>query len=385
MLNSFHRLLNYTSAIFISGMSPLIAQVDISSASYPVRTDWSESVGTMNISTFVFQDRNGNGTYDIGDRPFAGIFVALGKDEQPIIGMRSNVNGFANFKASSSDIETPLSTAGFYEFVVVPPPGWYVSTENAAQIRELIEVPGSIAGFGLREMMRPVGLVPYTFVRGTVSDGVHVTTIDALRDGEVVASADIQDDGQFLIPLDSNTYVLRIGEETRPLTVDNFPIDIGTFATTGISSLPSTIINFDDLAASGLQKIPNGYGGLNWFNLNALSASFTSGSIGYQNGATSGHNVVYTSSGHPTEITHVDGFNFHSVMLTLAWPDAEGETAIIEFFRGEELILTDTVGISAFSPIKYAPMIADIDRVVIRSEHYWQVVLDDLTVSYIEN
>ena len=92
----------------------------------------------------------------------------------------------------------------------------------------------------------------------------------------------------------------------------------------------------------GLRKIPSGYAGLNWFNLNAISRDFAGGNDGYVNGNTSGDRMaLLQASGNPAELWSDKPFGFHSVMISAAWLNAEGETAQIESWRGDELAADD--------------------------------------------
>ncbi len=360
---------------------PVFAQTAVSTeALYPRRTDWSESAGQVKISSYVYHDYNDNGIYDLGDRAFAHIVAALGFEEVALTSVRTNSNGFANFTSSAVVEGTDLSKPGLYELAIIPPPGWRITSGNAIQPRELIVVSGSNGGFGLANMPVPVGLSQIKFVRGTY-DGALPAQARVLKDGLVVAERSVNDDGQFIVPVSTGDYILEIGGIRQNIRVDRFPLDIGLFDETYVTDKSEQEYGFDDLAPKGLQKVPNGYAGLMWFNFNALSSSFAARSVGYQNGATSGEIILYTSSGHPTELSSDTPFDFLSVNLSVAWPEAEGEEAIIEYYRGDKLVLTDAVALSVYGPVSYQPMMRDVTQVKIRSKHYWQIVLDDMVVA----
>ena len=139
-------------------------------------------------------------------------------------------------------------------------------------------------------------------------------------------------------------------------------------------------IDFNDVTPRGLRKIPSGYAGLNWFNLNAISRDFQGGNEGYVNGNTSGDHMCYTSSGHPGELWSDRPFGFHSVMLSSAWLRSEGEICIVESWRSDELVARDEIAVSALTPVHYAPMLRGITRIRFASKHYWQIAIDDLAI-----
>lgn len=357
---------------------PVLSQTD--SFFYPMRTDWSRSTGETNLSIFVFNDLNGNGIYDLGDRAMPGIVTGLSHNDTPISVSRTNINGFANCAASSSHASVPISAPGAYDFEVFMPPGWRVSTENKVQQREIIHVEGSNAGLGMANMLHPVGLERYKFIRGTFGMD-DFGTLMLVQNNEVIAEVDISPNDEFLWPVDPGVYELVSGNIRREVRVDAYPVDIGTFATAQAYDTQARVIDFENMAPSGLQKTPNGYGGLDWFNLNIIASAKLVDDIGYANGATSGYNVLYNSSGHPGWIAAEYPFAFIDINLTVAWPQAEGEEALFSFYRGDELVLQDHIGLSAYGPITYQPLLSGITRVELSTQHYWQVVIDDLRVN----
>ncbi|TIO78968.1 MAG: hypothetical protein E5Y00_13045, partial [Mesorhizobium sp.] len=135
------------------------------------------------------------------------------------------------------------------------------------------------------------------------------------------------------------------------------------------------------ITTRGLSKIPSGYAGLDWYNLNAMSRDHTRNSEGYVNGNVSGAYIAYTSSGHPAEFGRAAPFGFHSVMLSAAWLRSEGESALVESWLGDELIARDEVTLSALAPVQYAPMLKAVTRVRLSTKHHWQMVLDDLVLA----
>jgi hypothetical protein len=350
-------------------------------AAYQSRNDWSMSRGDLNLSSYLFFDLNENGILDLGDRPLANIAVALRQGENEITVSRSNINGFANFSASSTYANAPLHEPGLYEFVVLVPPGWFTTTNNVDQERELISMPGSNCGVAfMGDMLKPVGLAPTTFIRGTYS-GNAAAEVSLTHEGKVIASKLLAPEERFSWPADTGHYVLKSGDFTHNVNVDFYPVDIGSIG----SEMPSTATprraDFEDVVSTGLRKVANGYHGLNWFNLNAMRNDFSNGGSGYTNGTTSGCYILYTSSGHPCEISNDQPFDFLQVNLTNAWPAADGQSMVVEYFRGDDKVREDRVPLSSLCPVTYQPKIANVTKVRMVPEHYWQVVLDDLVVS----
>lgn len=352
-----------------------------SSLDYALRRDWSRREGILNYSSFVFFDVDRDGTYGIGDRPMGGIRVRLSGERGFLFSSRTNGNGFANFTTGLGG-KVAIRQPGLYTFTVSVPPGWTVTTGNDLQTKDFIRIEGSSSGLGTEEMVRPVGLAPERILRGRLPDGVAVTVATFQGDREF-GSDTLRGSFQYRVPDNADTVRLRGEGIDRVVRVGTYPVDVGllepTMALSPISGTP-VIIPFDDVTPRGLRKIPSGYGGLNWFNLNVVSRDFQGGSQGYVNGNTSGDHMAYTSSGHPAEFWSDMPFDFIGVMLSAAWLDSEGETGIIECWRGEERVRRDTVELSALTPVHYMPMLPKLTRVRLSTAHYWQMVVDDLTI-----
>ena len=356
------------------------AQGALSQELYNFREDEIVSRSEVHISQYVFHDLNRSGTYDLGDRSMAHVVVAVGDGETAVAAVRSNVNGFANISTSATGEDALINHTGTFEYVVIPPPGSWVTTGNGTQLIDVIVVPDTNGLLAAARMPDPVGIAQYTFIRGTYEGNLPAVARVVLN-GETIAESSVHPDGQFLIPIDSGEYLLEVGDSQRDVQVGGYPVDIGTMSVVSIDITDAETLGFDDLAPLGLQKVPNGYGGIGWFNLNAMSSQFTPDGVGYQNGTTSGFNIAYTSSGHPAELYHEDGFDFLSANITVAWPDGEGEQVVFEYYREEELIATDSIGLSAYGPISYQPMMENVTFIKITPLHYWQVIFDDVQIS----
>jgi hypothetical protein len=358
---------------------------------YAVRQDWSGNHGKLNHSSFVYFDADRDGRYGLGDRPMAGIVVRLHDgDGRFVAAARSNRGGFANFLASTKRRAAPIHVAGSYRFTVSVPPGWRSSSANEVQSQHLRLLPGSPTGLVSEAMLQPVGLFPIRRLSGRVADGVSAS-ISVMAKGQEVAVHPLSDGAGFRLDLPDDADAIEIsgGGVERRLGLSAYPTELGLLLPEDAVSenavmdgaVPLQTIGFDDVTTRGLRKVPFGYAGFTWFNLNALARDHTEGSEGYVNGNISGDHVCYTSSGHPAEFSSDQPFGFHSVMLTAAWLKSEGETALVESWLGDRLIASDTIILSALAPVHYAPMLAEVTRVRFSTSHYWQLVLDDLVVA----
>jgi len=345
---------------------------------YPSRSDWSDSRGKTNLSVFVFNDTNGNGIFDVGDRALADIATGLRKDRTPLSVVRTNISGFANYPTSVSQKSVTISEIGNYDFEVFIPPGWRITTQNQVQQREIELAAGSISGLGMAEMLHPVGLEQIRFIRGTYGLP-NAGQLELWQNGSLISEAQLSVGEEFLFPVAPGAYQLISENTRRAVRVGSLPVDIGTFNRLSRTSVSGQNIDFEALAPYRLQKLPNGYNNLNWFNLNVIRASV--GDVGYVNGATSGSNVLYTSSGLPASISANTNFDFVQANLSVAWPQAEGEQIILSFYRGEALVLQDKIGLSAYGPISYQPFLPNITRIELSTAHNWQAVLDDIVVN----
>ncbi|MGX5842421.1 hypothetical protein ACWGTI_17030 [Mesorhizobium sp. ArgA1] len=353
---------------------------------YAVRRDWSDSRGQLNYSSFVYFDADRDGRYGLGDRPMAGIMVRLHDGEGRLVAAaRSNRAGFANFKTSTKRRAAPIHVPGNYRFTVSVPPGWRSSSANEVQSQHVQSLPGSPTGLVTEAMLQPVGLFPARQLSGRVADNISAS-VSVTRNGQVVAVHSLGNGAGFRVDLPDDVDAVEITGDgvARRLALSAYPTEVGLLspenaAIDGAASLQT--IGFDDVTGRGLRKVPSGYAGFTWFNLNAMARDHIDGSEGYVNGNISGDHVCYTSSGHPAEFSSDRPFGFHSVMLTAAWLKSEGETALIESWLGDRLVASDTVTLSALAPVHYAPMLAAVTRVRFSTRHYWQLVLEDLVVA----
>lgn len=350
---------------------------------YAVRRLWSHGPGKLNYSSFVYFDVDRDGRYGLDDRPMAGVMARLSGADGHILRSRSNGNGFANFTSSVWSRRAHIGKPGTYEFTVSVPPGWICTSGNAVQSRTFSLIEGAPAGIGADEMVRPVGLAPLRTLSGRTA---NEATIWVLAGERTLLCEKAAPGASFRVTIPDEADAVRVegaGAERR-LALSPYPADMGALSVTRTpiaAGAALETIDFNGVTPRGLRKIPSGYAGLDWFNLNAMSRDFQPGHEGYVNGTTSGDHMCYTSSGHPAEFSSDQPFGFHSVMISSAWLRAEGETAKVESWRGTELVASDEIVVSALTPTHYAPMLSDVTRVRFSSKHYWQLAIDDLVLA----
>ena len=359
---------------------------DDPSGDYAVRQDWSSLDGEINYSSFIYFDVDRDGRYGVGDRPFGGIRVRLRRSGDVIASARTNNNGYANFKSSATNAKAPLHSPGVYEFVVSVPSGFTTTSGNQIQSAELKLRPGSLCGIASDEMLQPVGLAPNRIIGGRLPKNAQLSVKALDRLGGVAGEAEYFNQTAFRYPIpdDADEIEVSMADLTRRMPASPYPSDLGLFDPSRGALDPNRrteTINFDDVNPRGLRKIPSGYAGLNWFNLNAIARDFTKMGQGYVNGNTSGDYTAYVSGGYPALIYSDTPFDFIGVHLTAAWLNAEGDTGIIEVWRGDDLVAKDSVTLSALTPVFYNPCLPGITRIRLTSEHYWQIVLDDLVIA----
>lgn len=394
-----------TAAVFVTFYSLMavatsaIAQ-DLQEAQkyYSPRTDWSTfSRGDLNISSFVYRDRNRNGVYDLGDRPMASIAVEMISPEGAEAVHRSNVNGFANFKMSVTGDNAEVTGPGRYHFRVIVPPGWDVTSGNGEQtsgFEVLTSSPADIVAKTTPPV--PVGLAPQLSIFGHVAtrdmDGDLVVTSDASisavgPNGQKIDVA-VADNGTFTIPASKGTWILTAQQTGTPhridrtVSIDQAPVHLSALVFGDTLPSPAryeTEIDFEAVSKSVLAKIPSGVGGVNWFYLNVTEMLFYNGP-GYVNSAISGGYVAYNSSGHPVTISSEEGFDFVGAYFGVAWRKAEGEELLIEAWRNGELVGEEVIRLSTLGPVWFDAEYRDINEITMTTRHYWQFVTDDMVV-----
>jgi hypothetical protein len=357
---------------------------------YPAKVWGESSGGDMNISSFVFSDRNGNGLYDVGDHPMANVAVVMSFASQPQRTQRTNISGFANFTMSALQNDRDIVEPGRYDFHVMPPPGWTITTDNTVQTSEFERLPGAPGDMVSVNTPEPVGLAPDLYIRGTIGASPvpngKVEVIAAGPDGHK-NSVPVDEQGSFRIPASQGRWVIEVLERQtqakteRTVDVDRFPVVLpeirpGDHDENGSAS--TRVVNFDTLmTGEAVQKIPSGYERVNWHNWVNTHNRFYNGE-GYINGTMSGEYVAYNGSGHPAAIDSAEPFDFVGGFFSVAWSAVEGETLHVKAWRGETLVHEDQLALSAMGPVYFDAGYTGLTRLELRTEHFWQFVADDL-------
>jgi hypothetical protein len=354
---------------------------------YPTKV-WGElSGGEMNTSSFVFRDCNGNGLYDVGDRPMANVAVVMSSASQPPRTQRTNISGFANFTMSAVQRERDIVEPGRYDFRVVPPPDWTITTDNVVQTSEFQRLPGAPGDMVSVNAPKPVGLAPSLYIRGTIdAPNGKVEVMAAGPDGHEM-SVPVDGQGSFRIPASQGRWVIEVldrqtqAKTERTVDVGRVPVVLskirpGDDDEKGSSSI--RLVNFDTLMiGEAVQKIPSGFARVNWHNWVDTHNRFYDGE-GYINGTMSGEYVAYNGSGHPAAIDSAEPFDFVGGFFSVAWSEVEGETLHIKAWRGELLLHEDQLALSAMGPVYFDAGYTGLTRLELRTEHFWQFVSDDL-------
>ncbi|MEM1402509.1 MAG: hypothetical protein AAGG55_04210 [Pseudomonadota bacterium] len=348
--------------------------------------DWSRGTpSNLNISVFVYADHNRNGVYDMPDRPLAGIASRLTRPDGRARLTRSNVNGFTNFGMQLGSADADITEVEKdYDFEVLPPPDWTVTSGDARQLVRFKAVEGAVAGLAAYQAPSAVGLAPPSRVSGRLPEALRQASITASNAaGDVVKTH--TENGSFSLELTAGDWELAFSDnETdthwgRRVSMADTPIVLSPLTGPGAAKKPLLTIDFDDRDHSFIDKIPNGYQGLEWNYLLAVDNQYYKGP-GYVNGLRSGANVAYNSSGHPVTISAIEGesFNFHGGFFSVAWLNAEGEVLGVRAWRGEELVYEDKLSLSHLHPTFYQAELRDITKLELATDHYWQFVVDDL-------
>ncbi|MDU8942763.1 hypothetical protein [Ovoidimarina sediminis] len=334
----------------------------------------------LNISLFVFRDLDRNGMYDAGEMPLSGTQVVLEQDGRDRIVQNANLSGFANFQMSD-DEDLDIRTPGPVSFTVVPPEGYEITTGNRVQAGEIRALPQAPAGLVLDPPNDFVGLAPILTIEAA-ADGVDAM-VCLSEDGEVVVGAEEGDrfvctlgaPGTWSVgwSLDGDGMVQRI------VQVGDWPVRIPV-AEGGATGDADLVERFEGRIASENIVEMGAADGFVWHNLIATHNKFYGG-WGYINGTSSGEFVGYNSSGHPVTLTSDAPFDFHGALVGVAWAGALDAPVRFRAYRDGELVGEDAFIASNYRPVWFDAGWTGIDRLEISHDHYWQIVLDDITLS----
>ena len=366
----------------------------VESKPYEVSNFNSLEPGSLNISVYIFHDRNRNGTYDLGDKSMAGIETELIKPNGMIVNSTSNKNGYTNFKMAlgSSNYRHIDKDGEIYTFKVLEPPNWQISAGNKTQKIVFLRQIGSPGGLIADEAPNWVGLVPNLTIKGQIQGGKNKLPYDlifeAISPNKKKKNIKFKKNGEFIFPMYQGEWQLIFKsksinwEQKKTINVRHAPIELMNIFV-GKNKLPISgklrIENFDWIKYSDLEKIPDGHLGLKWDYLLAMNNKRSRGP-GYINVLNSGHAIGYSSSGHPVTIKALRGekFDFIGGFFTVAWSKANGEELKIEAYRNGKKVFEDEFQLSHLGPKWLEADLRKIDELIFSTKHYWQFAAEDL-------
>ncbi|KGE04535.1 hypothetical protein [Pseudohaliea rubra] len=373
--------------VSFSGEQPPPASVPVEPESvdwYPQR-DWPDSApATGKVSVFIFRDRNRDGILDSGDLPMASVAVALERPDGSYRTRRSNINGYTNFTVQAGGTGEDITEPGAsYRWTVQVPPGWTITTTNGEQQASFRPLGGTPAGMVTDTPPAVVGLAPELTATGSFPALPDTPLVASASDGTAV-KATTDASGRFELTLSPGAWTIRRADAKQALrrfTVKDAPVQLAAGAREpGTTGREPRWVDFEVLDRAIIEKLPMGYAGLGWDYLLAIDNQHYRGP-GYVNVLTSGRTVGYNSSGYPVTITGLapgERFDFEGGYFAVAWPQAEGEILEVEGWRGGEPVYRDELTLSFLGPSWLAADYRDIDRLVLRTRHYWQFSCDDL-------
>ena len=350
--------------------------------------------GSLNISVYIFHDRNRNGTYDLGDLSMVGVETELIKPDGMIVNAKSNKNGYTNFKMAlgSSNYRHINQDGELYTFKVIEPPNWQITAGKKSQKILFLRKIGSPGGLIADEVPNWVGLAPNLTIRGKIkqkNDNLpHDIVLEAISPNKKKKNINIDKDGKFIFPVNQGKWELLFKSKSinwkqkKIINVNHAPIELmNIFA--GSKELTNSgkviIENFDWIQNSDLEKIPNGHLGLKWNYLLAMNNK-TAGGPGYVNVLNSGNGIAYSSSGHPVTIESFKGktFDFIGGYFTVGWGKANGEELKVEAYRKGKKVFEDKFQLSHLGPKWLEVDLRKIDKLILSTKHYWQFAAEDL-------
>ena len=350
--------------------------------------------GNLNISVYIFHDRNRNGIYDIGDKSMVGVETELIKPDGMIVNAKSNKNGYTNFKMAlgSANYRHIDKDNEIYNFKVLEPPNWEITTGNKVQKIVFLRKIGSPGGLIADEAPNWVGLSPNLTIRGKIKGKQNKLpsdlNIEAISPDKKKKKIKLGKNGEFIFPVYRGEWQLIFEsksinwEQKKIISVNHAPIELMNIIV-GEEKLPIAgelkIENFDWIKYANLEKIPNGHLGLKWNYLLAIDNK-TAGGPGYVNILNSGHGIAYSSSGHPVTIKAFKGksFDFIGGYFTVSWSKANGEELKVEAYRKGEKIFEDEFQLSHLGPKWLEVDLRSIDKLILSTKHYWQFAAEDL-------
>lgn len=368
--------------------SPTAARMDTNW--YPAR-DWQHAApGKLNISVFVYRDRNQDGIYDTGDLPMAAVAVVLSRPDGSSRMARTNINGYANFDVMAGAPETDIGEADKpHQFEVQIPEAWYVTSHNARQTSTFALHPGAPAGMVTKTPPAVIGLAPQLRVSGRIAPEVRADGPILVVDAQQRATPLTLDAaGHFSFPARPGPWSLQQARSDarrvlKTFSVRDAPVVLGMIGPAAESSLSGQSVqtlDFEGFDRSVIEKLAHGHLGLSWDYLLAVDNQHYQGP-GYVNALASGRMVGYNSSGYPVTVRGMNPggrFDFIGAYFGTAWPGAEGETLQLEAYRDGQRVHADNLTLSHLGPVWFQADYLDIDEMRLHTAHYWQFVTDDM-------
>lgn len=357
---------------------------------YPERRWDDRPPGDLNISVFVYRDRNRNGVYDTADLPMAAVAVLLERPDGSLRMERSNINGYANFKVSAGNPGIDIGRPDVdYHFEVQPPPGWSISSGNARQSMRFELLTGAPTGMFTPTPPVVVGLVPTASVSSSVRlDAAQATELIAIGPDGPSQPLALDADGAFSFQAQPGAWTLAARRDGQIAPLRRFEMADAPVALAAIdagASLPpakptTVTVDFEGFDRSIIEKLAHGYRGLDWDYLLAIDNQHYRGP-GYVNTLASGRAVGYNSSGYPVTVRGLrpgERFDFEGAYFGVAWPQAEGEMLNLEGWRDGHRVYADRIRLSHLGPVWFQADYRDIEQLRLRTDHYWQFTTDDM-------
>ena len=353
----------------------------------------SEPPALWPISCFTYRDIDKSGTFNMPDRPYAGLTMEIVRPDSSVMRNESNIGGFSNFQLGLGEFkDNVLYMAGTYKVRPIVPQDWKISDPDPIE-QELIAVENNIAGGGLG-LIKPcahTGLIAKLVIRGSVvpPENVNVAdlTLTATNGSNYPIQISSNDRGKFQFEGEPGKWTIRVTSKSSGKSVtrafeinsDNMvlsKIDFGVSDAHERSSIPVKV-QFDDITPSDtLYEIPSGYNGLNWLYWVNTHQKFYQG-YGYVNANTSGEYVAYNSSGLPASIWRDEPFDFVGTYVTAAWQRGEEYPVTVKAWRGDALVYEDQFYISTSGPVYFDANYLNINRMEFSHESYERLVIDD--------
>ncbi|GKX34524.1 MAG: hypothetical protein MnENMB40S_21420 [Rhizobiaceae bacterium MnEN-MB40S] len=342
-------------------------------------------------SCYVYRDMNRNGKFDMGDRPYGRLPIELERPDGSITGVRSNIDGFANFVTSIGNKDAEIHEAGVYSLRAIHPKGWQSLSDADQQQYEFVERVNAGGGLTPVETCAPIGVAPILSVRGrfVAEDDAGAGEYEVLALGPDGAYHTVSTDtkGNYRFIAEPGDWIVEIRDadgatvSLRPVTVEYGAVMMSATVldqqAAPLEDSGAQKLGFDDLIISdSLFEIPSGYGGLEWRNWIAVHNRFYSGS-GYVNLTTSSEYVAYNSSGVPSWMASEEPFDFIGTYIGVAWPRGEEDDVFIKAWRGADLAYSDRLRLSDNGPVFFSADYRGITRLEFSSGNYERIVLDD--------